>query len=223
MGATYFFRDNHTLRMLPSHVIPFILKERGDYGDINIWSAGCANGSEPYTIALILKETLDADIFNRTNIYATDIDPNFRFREIVSRGSYHGDAVKKIPVETFQRYFTKDPEVPGNYLISDNIREHVMYMWHDLNSMNPPVNKEFDIIICKNVLLHFRKEDSIDIIRMFYRTLRREGFLITEQTQKIPSGMEGMFRQFIGSVQIHRKISPLFAVEEKTDSEKYSL
>lgn len=208
MGATYFFRDYHTLRMIPSHVIPVILKEGEKDRKINIWSAGCANGSEPYTVALILKDTLDEDIFDRTCIYATDIDPNFKFREIISRGSYSRDALKKIPEETFQRHFMEDPEVPGNCLISDEIRKHVMYIWHDLNSMTPPVNKEFDIILCKNVLLHFQKDDSIDIMRMFYRTLCHEGFLITEQTQKIPSCMEGMFRQFIGSAQIHRKITP---------------
>lgn len=207
MGATYFFRDYHTLKMIPSHVIPSILEERGgDGGEINIWSAGCANGSEPYTVALILKESLEEDLFERVNIYATDIDPNFKFGRIVTGGSYSADALKKIPVEIFRKNFIQDPEISGNYLISGDIRKHVRYMWHDLNSMLPPVNKDFDIIICKNVLLHFREQESIDIIRMFYDSLAEGGFLITEQTQKIPSDLERMFRQFVSSAQIHRTV-----------------
>lgn len=208
MGATYFFRDLYTLKLIPSHVIPFILEERGEKNEINIWSAGCANGSEPYTVALILKEALEEDIFGRINIYATDIDPNFKFREIVARGSYSGDRLKRIPDGTFRKYFTEDPDISGNYMVSGDIRERVRYKWHDLNSMISPENRKFDIIICKNVLIHFQKQNLIDILRMFHQVLDDEGFLITEQTQKIPSCMGDMFSQFIPSAQIHKKITP---------------
>ena len=92
MGATYFFRDIQTLKMIACVLIPLILEDE-DYKDkrsINIWSAGCANGAEPYTLAILLKEILDEEIFSRIQIYATDIDPNNRFENIIKKGSYPG-------------------------------------------------------------------------------------------------------------------------------------
>lgn len=207
MGATYFFRDYHTLKMIPSYVIPMLMENRGDDEErINIWSAGCANGSEPYTVALILKDTLDSEIFNRVDIYATDIDPNNRFGRIISRGSYSENALKKVPEEIFIENFKEEPGVYGSYAISEKIKNKIVYVRHDLNSMVPPLNRKFEIIICKNVLIHFRLEKKLDIIKMFYDSLTDGGFLITEQTQKIPSEIGFMFSQFVGSAQIHRKI-----------------
>lgn len=108
MGATFFFRDTQTLKMIPYTLIPLILEDEDHRSNrnINIWSAGCANGSEPYTLAILLKEILDEEIFSRIQIYATDIDPNNRFENIIKKGSYPQDSLKKIPEkDVFEQFY----------------------------------------------------------------------------------------------------------------------
>ena len=157
MGATYFFRDTQTLKMIPCVLIPLILEGDGcnNSTNINIWSAGCSNGSEPYTLAILLKEILDEEIFSRIQIYATDIDPNNRFENIIIKGSYPQEDLKKVPEKMFLNNFIKDPDILGNYFISEKIREHVRYVRHNLLSLKPVIDRPFDVIVCKNVLLHF--------------------------------------------------------------------
>jgi chemotaxis protein methyltransferase CheR len=208
MGATYFFRDTQTLKMIPDILIPLILENevKDNTKNINIWSAGCANGAEPYTLGIILKETLDRKIFSRIRIYATDIDPNNRFENIIKKGSYPQDALKKIPEEMFSNNFVKDSDVPENYIISKEIREHVIYFWHDLLSLKPVIEDPFDVILCKNVLLHFTEKQINDIISMFYYSISDSGFFITEQTQKLPVSSSNLFKQFISNARIYKKI-----------------
>lgn len=207
MGATYFFRDTQTLKMIPSILIPQILQGDGFSSSkkINIWSAGCANGSEPYTLAILLKEILDEEIFSRIRIYATDIDPNNRFENIIKKGSYPHEELKKIPEKMFLNNFIKDPDMQGNYYISERIREHVSYARHNLLSLKPVIESPFNVIVCKNVLLHFTEKQITDIINMFYHSLSDEGFFITEQTQKLPASSSKQFSQFISNARIYKK------------------
>ena len=212
MGATFFFRDTQTLKMIPYTLIPLILEDEDHRSNrnINIWSAGCANGSEPYTLAILLKEILDEEIFSRIQIYATDIDPNNRFENIIKKGSYPQDSLKKIPEKMFLNNFIKDANIQGNYLISEIIREHVTYAWHNLLSLKPIIERPFDIILCKNVLLHFTEQQSTDIINMFYQSLSNSGFFITEQTQKLPISSSRQFEQFISNARIYKKNNDQF-------------
>ncbi len=207
MGATYFFRDTQTLNMIPNVLIPRILEGEGNCSikNINIWSAGCANGSEPYTLAILLKEVLDEEIFSRVQIFATDIDPNDRFENIIKKGSYPREDLKKIPEKMFQNNFFKDPDIHDNFIISTEIREHVQYSRHNLLSLKPVIENPFDVIVCKNVLLHFTERQVTDIINMFYQSLSNGGFFITEQTQKLPCSSSKQFSQFISNARIYIK------------------
>lgn len=213
MGATYFFRDTQTLKMIPFTLIPLILESDGckSNKNINIWSAGCANGSEPYTLAILLKELLDEEIFSRIQIYATDIDPNNRFENIIKRGSYPQENLKKVPEKMFLNNFTKDPDIQGNYFISEKIREHVKYTRHNLLSLKPVIDRPFDVIVCKNVLLHFTEKQITDILNMFYHSLSDDGFFITEQTQKLPVSSSEQFSQFVSNARIYKKLKTNYA------------
>jgi chemotaxis protein methyltransferase CheR len=208
MGATFFFRDTQTLKTIPCILIPLILEgeDRNNTRNINIWSAGCANGAEPYTLAILLKEILADEVFSRIIIYATDIDPNDRFENIMRRGSYPHDYLKKIPENMFVNNFIKDPEIRANYCISEEIRGHIKYIRHNLLSLKPVIEKPFDVILCKNVLLHFTEKQVTDILNMFYHSLSHSGFFITEQTQKLPASSSKQFEQFISNARIYKKL-----------------
>ncbi len=201
MAFTYFFRDLQTLQMIIDHMLPSI---RGRT-HINVWSAGCAMGQEPYTIALLLKEHMGAMIFRNVRILASDIDHSDLFGDIIEKGSYPYVELKRIPEEFFTKNFTPDPDKDGHFIIAEDVRNRVTFKRHDLLTCNPPGNN-FSLISCKNVLLHFTEEQRIKVIRMFHDTLVDGGFFLTEQTQKMPPEVAGLFEQVVPNAQVFRKL-----------------
>ena len=201
MAFTYFFRDFQTLDMIREIVLPVI----GCRSYINIWSAGCAMGQEPYTIAIILSENMGPMIFRNVKIYCTDIDTSDLFRKIIESGSYPKEELERIPPEIFSKYFSPDEEHEGNCRVSEEIRKRLVFERKDLLLLEP-VRPNLSLIVCKNVLLHFNEEQRIGVLKMFYHALDDGCFLITEQTQKMPKELDGYFEQVVANAQIFRKI-----------------
>lgn len=199
MAFTYFFRDMQTLEMIRDYVIPELRSRRY----IHIWDAGCAMGPEPYSLAMVLRENMGM-IFRNVKIHATDIDNSNLFEDIIKKGIYPREMVQRIPQPIFSRYFTPADE-PDTYQISREIRNSVEFTKHDLLDMKP-VRTGLNLIVCKNVLLHFTEKERIEVIRMFHDSLD-EGYFATEQTQKMPSLMQGCFEPVAANVQLYRKVS----------------
>jgi chemotaxis protein methyltransferase CheR len=200
MAFTYFFRDMHTLEMIRDCVVPHLRSRRY----IHIWDAGCAMGPEPYSLAIMLRENMGHMIFRNVKIHATDIDSSNLFGEIIHRGVYLEEQLKRIPREIFTKYFVK-VEKPGHFCVIEEVRKRVFYQKHDLLSLQP-IRKDFLLIVCKNVLLHFKQSERINIIKMFHDALEDGGFFVTEQTQKIPKELEGLFEPVVSNAQLFRKV-----------------
>jgi chemotaxis protein methyltransferase CheR len=201
MAFTYFFRDYQTLEMIRDYVLPVI----GSRRYINIWSAGCAMGQEPYTIAIILRENIGPMIFRNVRLYCTDIDTSDLFRKIIEDGSYAWVELERIPPEIFAKYFTPDETRDGYFKINEEIRKRLIFERKDLLTFEP-VRPNMGLIVCKNVLLHFTEEERIRVLKMFHEALDDGCFLITEQTQKMPPELNGFFEQVVANAQVFRKI-----------------
>jgi len=200
MAFTYFFRDLATLHAIRDHVIPKLRLNRY----INVWDAGCAMGPEPYSLAVIFKENIGYYEFKRLKIYATDLDEeNHQFGEIIAAGVYPEESVKRIPKEIFKKYFSPNNK-PGYYKIADEIIQCVSFQKHDLRSLEP-IMDNFDLIVCKNVLLHLKESERIDVIKMFHKSLTPGGFFVTEQTQKMPRETAHLFKPVMQNVQLFKK------------------
>jgi len=202
MAFTYFFRDMQTLELIARRVLPTLRGHRY----INIWDAGCAHGPEPYSVAIMLRENMTHFLFRNVRIYATDVDGSSEFGQVIAGGIYPEGEIKRIPSSVRQRYFT-EADCPGHYRIADEIRASVSFTRHDLLSLEP-VRTGFGLIVCKNVLLHFKKEERVNVIRMFHGSLRDGGFLAMEHTQKLPRGAERLFERVTGQGQLFRKLEP---------------
>ncbi|MBN1314729.1 MAG: hypothetical protein JXA42_04655 [Anaerolineales bacterium] len=199
MAFTFFFRDKQTLDLIIEHALPTLKRRRY----INVWDAGCAMGPEPYTLAIMMRENMGHFMFRNVRIYSTDIDESNQFGDIIKKGVYPEEQVKRIPQEYFNRYF-KPNGGPNFYQIDDEIRKAVNFEKHDLLSLKP-IREEFGLILCKNVLLHFKPAERVEVIKMFHRALSQDGFLVTEQTQKMPSEIQHLFRQVTISGQVFQK------------------
>ncbi|HOP30616.1 MAG TPA: CheR family methyltransferase [Spirochaetota bacterium] len=202
MAFTYFFRDMQTLEMIRDYALPSLRTKRY----INIWDAGCAMGPEPYSLAIVLRENMGNMIFRNVKIYATDIDGSNLFRKIIESGEYPKDQLDRIPSDIFSRYFSRVGET-DNYRISEDLIKCMNYKKHDLLTLQP-VKNDFSLILCKNVLLHFKHEERVDVIKMFHANLLEGGFFVTEQTQKMPAELDGYFEQVVPNAQVFRKVVP---------------
>lgn len=200
MAFTFFFRDLQTIEMIRDHVIPSLRTRKY----LNIWDAGCAMGPEPYTLAIILRENMGEMIFRNVKIHATDIDGSNLFGKIICDGIYPKETVDRIPKGIFDKYF-EPADKSGHFRIIEGIRKCISYQKHDLLSLEP-IRKDFGLIVCKNVLLHFTEEERIKVIRMFHNALEEGGFFVTEQTQKMPKELEQMFEPVVSNAQLFRKL-----------------
>lgn len=201
MAFTFFFRDTHTIE----HMVKQLVPEVAGRSRIRIWDAGCAYGPEPYTVAIILAENMGNFAFKNVYIDATDIDESGQFGTIIKNGQYTDEELGRIPPEILSKYFTRTEDRPGYYTLTDNIRNRVQYQKHDLLSLNP-VGTGYSLILCKNVLLHFKYEERIEVIKMFHSALTPGGFFATEQTQKMPEECAQLFTQVVPDAQLFRKV-----------------
>lgn len=200
MAFTFFFRDTQTLELLAEHALPELKRRQF----IKVWDAGCAMGPEPYSLAIILRENMGRFLFRNVKIFATDIDES-NFGTIIANGVYSETELGRIPRDIFTRYFTAH-DTPGQYQISEEIRQAVQFQRHNLLTLKP-VREDFGMIVCKNVLLHFTAEERIEVVKMFHHALIEGGYFVTEQTQKLPSGTEQLFRQVTSAAQLFQKVA----------------
>lgn len=199
MAFTFFFRDKHTLDLIQEYVIPSVINRRY----IRIWDAGCANGSEPYSVSILIRERMGQFLFRNVDILASDI--NESFGKIITNGLYSRDEVGRIPDNILKTYFFENQDLGGQYIVTDEIRKSVKFQHHDLLSFNPP-KTGFCLVICKNVLLHFNQQQQVDVIKMFYDALEQDGYFVTEQTQKMPNEFNGKFERVVSNAQLFKKI-----------------
>ena len=200
MAFTYFFRDKYTLDLIKKHVFPELKNQKY----MSIWDAGCAMGPEPYSIAIILRENMGNFLFRNLTIYATDIDGSDLFADIIRKGIYHTEQLKSVPKDILDKYFSPD-EKKSEFRINDEIRKCIKFQKHNLLSLNP-IREGLSLIVCKNVLLHFKEEERINVIKMFHKALMNDGYFCTEQTQKLPASIRHLFEPVAHSGQLFRKV-----------------
>lgn len=184
LNITYseFFRSPLVFSILEQIILPRLIATKEDSGAnyLRIWSAGCASGQEPYSLAMISNDVLRKKNSRVTcRVFATDI--SFRELETAAKGEYYIENLENVRLKNLNRFFIKN----GNkYRVNDEIRELVSFSQHNLaegESFSPPesIFGDFDIIMCSNVLLYYNTEVQSGILRKFMKSLSRDGFLIT--------------------------------------------
>jgi len=201
MAFTFFFRDQTPLE----HAVNFMIKAASGRSKISIWDAGCAMGQEPYTLAILLAETMNQYALRNVKIMATDYDEPLL--NILKEGCYPYDELQRIPANLFEKYFQPDSQ-KGYFRLIDKIKSLVEPQFHNLLSLEP-IKDGLSLIVCKNVLLHFNQAERIDVIRMFHKALEVGGIFVTEHTQKMPEELSSHFEQLVSDGQVFRKVEIL--------------
>lgn len=169
--VTEMFRDPGFYKSLREKV----MKRLATYPFIKVWIAGCATGEEIYSIAILLQEE---GLLNRSVIYATDI--NQKSLQIAKDGVY--------PIENMKAYTTNYQRAEGTGAFSEyykskynsvmfnkSLKQNIVFAAHNL-AVDKSFN-EFQLIICRNVLIYFNQQLQNNVINLFYESLCSFGFL----------------------------------------------
>ena len=166
INVSEFFRNPEKWEILRTQIIPELLKDHP--GRFKAWSAGCSVGCEPYTLALIFKVHFPSV---RPTIIATDIDDGALAR--AREGRYYKREMVNVKGE-YLKYFRKVSE--EEWLIDPSIKRMVMFRKHNLIT-DPPIGKDFDLVICRNVVIYFEREHKQKVWEKLASALRVGGYL----------------------------------------------
>jgi chemotaxis protein methyltransferase CheR len=174
IGETYFQRDASQFELLRRRILPELLSVTGDARPIRAWSAGCASGEEPYSIAMVLDELGALD---RADIVGTDI-ARPRLAD-AQRAVYSRWSLRTVPDDLRDRYFR---ERGRYYELAPRIREKVDFRYLNLAEDRFPSLSAgiwgMDLILCRNVLIYFDRETVRRVARRLIETLSEDGFLV---------------------------------------------
>ena len=183
INETYFFRDFPQLAAFAEQVLPQVAKAKEGRGDfrLRLWSAGCASGEEPYTLAIILREMLPRPPAWNIEILATDI--NSRVLSQARRAVYDSRSVRDVPPEYLERYFVLTPQ---GYALKAEIKKMVDFFHLNLFDGQAAAElKDFDFIFCRNVLIYFDDASRQRVVETFYRALRSGGYIFLGHSESV--------------------------------------
>lgn len=171
INVSEFFRNAERFQELWRNILPELLNKP----QIRIWSAGCSNGAEPYSIAIILRELGAKD---RAKIIATDVDRVIleKAREAI----YAYNEVKSIPPDLLPLYFDQQN---GLYILRESIKDLVEFRAQNLLEDDNEGN--FDLIVCRNVVIYFTEEAKRELYQKFMKALNPGGYLMVGGTEPI--------------------------------------
>jgi chemotaxis protein methyltransferase CheR len=187
ISYSIFFRNILTYSTLEQIVIPKLLIKKASKSNANvrIWSAACASGQEPYSLAIVLENCLSKNYkLENYHIFATDIDP--KQIEIAKRGVYSEENLKNVSLHDIQKWFYKSN---NSYLIDTYLKQKVSFSVFDLMDQklsSPPdsIFGDFDIIMCANIMFYFNEESRKLIFNKLIASALQNTYFITGEVER---------------------------------------
>lgn len=200
------FRDPEVFRALRERVLPML----ASYPEINIWQAGCANGQEVYSLAILLEE---AGLYERSHIFATDFNPEALLRaqegiypardaQLWSRNYLRAGGTRNLASYYSARYdFIK---------LHESLRRHITFANHNL--VTDKVFCEAHLVLCRNVLIYFSNPLQNRTLTLFRDSLVRGGYLclgLRETLDFAPVAVD--FSVVDAPLRLYRRAAPVAA------------
>jgi len=184
-NLTRFFRNQAHFDALEKFVIPELIKIKRPLGNttIKIWSAGCSTGEEPFTIAMLLSDTLPPGW--RYEIIASDIA--LKCLMTAKEGFYGDNKISGIPDRYLKKYFDK---VEGGYKVHSDIMGKIRFDYHNLK--NDSGFRNLDIVFCRNVIIYFDEAAQAAVIQRFWDAMAPKSFLFIGHSESL-FGMDTKF------------------------------
>ncbi|MGN4125769.1 CheR family methyltransferase [Lysinibacillus sphaericus] len=172
INVSEFYRNSKRWEVLQKKIFPKLLQTNKR---LKIWSAACSTGEEPYSLAMVLSQLVP---LSQIQITATDLDENVIQK--AKLGVYPERSLAEVPKDIQAKYFEQE----GNfYRVKDDIKRCVTFKKHNLLKDNYDSN--YDLIVCRNVMIYFTEEAKDQIYTNFSKALRKDGILFVGSTEQI--------------------------------------
>lgn len=183
INVSEFFRNVNKFKELETKILPELLSKNPN---LKIWSAGCSIGAEIYSIAMILDKL---NVLQNCKLIASDFDKNILVRAKI--GIYNKLEMGSIPDE-YYKYFKPVKDSPDKYQIDRNIINKVRFEAKDL--LNSSFERNFDLVLCRNVTIYFTKEANEELYDKFHDSLRPNGILFIGSSERIYDHRQKKFK-----------------------------
>ncbi len=211
IGVTNFFRDPEAWAQLRNKAIPALLESRTPGQVLRAWVPGCSSGEEAYSLAIVLREAIDAlkpkGRFT-AQIFATDVDKDAI--EKARQGMFPANIAADVSEARLKRFFTKEDH---GYRVRKEIREMVVFAPQNL-IMDPPFTK-LDILSCRNLLIYLTAEVQKKLIPLFHYSLLPGGILFQGSAETIGDCAD-LFAPLDVKSRIFRRKESLLRVDQIT-------
>jgi chemotaxis protein methyltransferase CheR len=209
IGETSFFRHPEHFDALRAVVIPDCLARNAGWRQLRIWSAGCANGAEAYSLAIVLHGLLGPELPAWTiDIVASDI--NRTFLSEAAAGRYSAWTLRDVPDAQRSAYFHADG---AEWTIREPYKRHVRFVQHNLiGDAIPCLHKgigAFDIIMCRNVMIYLDEARNRHLAHGLHAALAEGGWLFTAPTDFNPQLERLLSLQRVAGTLLYRRSAPV--------------
>lgn len=182
INETSFFRYQAQFDALRAQIIPKLLARDNSAQRLRIWSAGCATGEEPYSIAMMVNDMELAKSGWDVEIIGTDISSETL--KAAETGIYREQTMRNMHPDLKQRYFK--PLGNNKYEIDDQIKAMVRFSYFNLVKRPYPLYyHDMDIILCRNVLIYFKEDTIGDILDEFRECLSKDGIFMAGHSENL--------------------------------------
>ena len=180
INVTQFFRDPDAFAYLKNDILPRLIAQARERDHVlRFWTAGCASGEEPYSLAMLLTDLLDTELPKwSVKIFATDLDE--AAITFARRGFYSENLLKGIPTEFRERFFER---ADHGYRVSKTLRQMVIFGQQDLSRSAP--FPRIDLVLCRNVLIYFTPELQEYVLSQFAFSLSPGGYLFLGKAETV--------------------------------------
>ena len=200
INVSEFFRDPEVwVKLRPLFEEIMRAKTRNQEKSFRIWSAGCANGEEPHTIAIVLKDLLQGEgLTLGVDINATDVDK--KSLSLLAKGVYGKDALKNVDKKILSRYF----DCQGSeFCVKPDVRKLITSHYLDLTS-NDLIN-DCDMVFCRNVFIYFDRSLQEQLLMKFYNALKPGGYLVMGKSETLIREAKEIFEEVDFDTRLYRK------------------
>jgi chemotaxis protein methyltransferase CheR len=210
INVTSFFRDTVVFNAVRAIIVPKILSNIENDKKINVWSAGCASGEEPYSIAILLNDIFGISkkigISKNIGIHVKATDINNKAIDFAQTGQYHSKFLEHLSPDLKKKYFTKiEHHGESKYEIISEIKDLVDFETMDI--ISSPENT-YDVIFCRNVLIYYEKDAQELILKKFHNCLKNEGYLVLGSDEiLIGKNAKNIFYPVMPKEKIFQKIN----------------
>ena len=202
VGKTSFFRDDRQFQALRALLPGLLVRPQAGGRRLAIWSAGCATGEEPYSLAMSASEAGATP--DDVEIVATDVNP-----EAVAaafRGSYDARRVKDIPEPLLETHFDREGE---RYVVRAGLRRYIGAIRpHNLVSSifpRPSSGAGWDLIFCRNVIIYFDTATTQQVLAQFHQALAPGGYLFLGYSESLFRLFEGFELTEVAGAFLYRR------------------